>query len=108
MKPSKCTFFAKSVNFLGMTISQEGISMDPAKVAVINDYQPPQDMKGVHCFLGMVSFYRQFISEFASIAKLLTDLMKKDYMFVWRQWKQIVFDRLKAMFTITSVLAYPN
>src|SRR5438309_7433368 len=33
MKPSKCTLFVKSMDFLEMTVSKDSVSMDPAKVA---------------------------------------------------------------------------
>src|SRR5947209_3321088 len=32
IKPSKCMFFVKSMNFLRMTVSKDSISMDSAKV----------------------------------------------------------------------------
>ena len=57
MKPSKCTFFAKSMDFLGMTVSKDGVSIDLTKVAVIKDYQAPYDITGIQHFLGMTNFY---------------------------------------------------
>src|SRR5438445_530569 len=50
IKPSKCTFFAESVNFLRMMVSKNGVSMDPAKVSTIKEYQAPYDVKGVRHF----------------------------------------------------------
>ena len=32
-------FFAKFIDFLEMTVSKDGVSMDPAKVSTIKDYQ---------------------------------------------------------------------
>src|SRR5438445_2035776 len=81
VKPSKCTFFAKSMDFLGMTVSKDRVSMDPAKVSTIRDYQAPRDVKGIRQFLGMANFYHCFIPEFAGLVKPLTDLTKKDYTF---------------------------
>ena len=78
IKPSKCIFFAKSVDFLGMTMSEDGVSMDPAKVSAINDYQVPHDVKDIQHFLDMANFYCHFIPEFASIVKPLMDLTKKE------------------------------
>src|SRR5947209_8770298 len=60
VKPSKCTFFVKSMDFLGMTMSKDGVSMDPSKVSAIKDYQVPHDIKGIRRFLGMANFYRWF------------------------------------------------
>jgi hypothetical protein len=44
-KFSKCEFLLKSVKFLGHTISQDGISVDPRKVQEVMDWKPP---KSVH------------------------------------------------------------
>ena len=41
MKPSKYTFFAKSVDFLGMTVFKDRVSMDPAKVAAVESMLCP-------------------------------------------------------------------
>lgn len=83
VKPSKCTFFVELVDFLGMMVSKDGMSMDPIKISVITDYEPPWDVKGVHWFLGMANFYHWFILEFTGIAKPLMKLTKKDHAFIW-------------------------
>src|SRR5437660_10109282 len=102
MKPLKYTFFMKSMDFLGMTMSKDGVSMDPAKVSAIKDYQVPHNIKGVRCFLRMANFYRWFILEFAGIAKPLMDLTKKDHPFIWATAEQHAFDTLKQTFVIAS------
>src|SRR5438309_1536668 len=94
------------MDFLGMTMSKDSMSMDPAKVSAIKDYQAPRDVKGIRRFLGMTNFYCKFISKFADIAKLLIDLMKKDHTFQWGATEQGVFDKLKGLFTSAPVLAY--
>src|SRR5438309_11983486 len=38
VKLSKCTFFVKSMDFLGMMVSKDSMSMDPSKVSAIKDY----------------------------------------------------------------------
>src|SRR5947209_6612539 len=91
-----------------MTMSRDGVSMDPTKVSTIKDYQAPRDVKGVWRFLGMANFYRRFIPEFAGIAKPLTDLTKKDHTFQWGVAEQRAFDTLKHTFVTAPVLAYPD
>jgi hypothetical protein len=44
-KFSKCEFWLKSVKFLGHTISQDGISVDPSKVQEVMDWKPNQYTK---------------------------------------------------------------
>ena len=70
LKPSKCKFFQKSVEFLGHVVSQEGISCDPNKLEAIKNWPQPQKVKDIHNFLGLASYYRKYIRSFASIAAL--------------------------------------
>ena len=46
-KMSKCTFFAKKVEYLGFIVSQEGIAIDPTKVQDIIDWPQPKNFKEV-------------------------------------------------------------
>ena len=47
VKPKKCHFFQKSVNFLAHLVSDEGIKTDPEKVAAINSWEVPTGKKAV-------------------------------------------------------------
>jgi hypothetical protein len=49
-KFSKYEFWLDSVNFLGHTISSEGISVDPSKAQQVMDWQPP---KSAHQISGL-------------------------------------------------------
>jgi hypothetical protein len=52
-KFSKCEFWLKSVKFLGHTISQDGISVDPSKVQEVMDWKPPKSVHQIRSFLGL-------------------------------------------------------
>ena len=73
----KCRFCTTEVEFLGFIVSTEGVKMDPARVATIADWPPPQDnYREVQVFLGFANFYRRFIHRYSRIAGPLTDLLK--------------------------------
>jgi hypothetical protein len=61
-KFSKCEFWLKSVKFLGHTISQDGISVDPSKVQEVMDWKPPKSVHQMRSFLGL-AFMRFVWSE---------------------------------------------
>jgi hypothetical protein len=64
-------------------ISPEGIAVDPGKVRDVLDWKPLKSVHQVQSFLGLAGYYRRFILNFSMISKPITELLKKDTMFVW-------------------------
>jgi hypothetical protein len=50
-KLSKCDFWLKEIKFLGHTISQDGILVDPEKVQEVMDWEPPTTVQQIWSFL---------------------------------------------------------
>jgi hypothetical protein len=82
-KLSKCDFWLREIKFLGHTISQDGISVDPDKVQEVMDWKPPTTVRQIQSFLGLAGYYRRFIPEFSRIAKPMTELLKKGVKYEW-------------------------
>ncbi len=78
VKPEKCDFHTKSVEYLGVIVSPEGVAMDPQKVDAIQRWPRPRTVKELQSFLGFTNFYRRFIDNFSGIVKPLTKLLTKD------------------------------
>jgi len=55
--------------------------------------------------LGLTNHYQQFIKNFAVIARLLYDLVKKDQKWEWTERQEKMFQELKERFTKELVLA---
>ena len=124
IKPKKSHFFQTSVTFLGHILSADGVSPNPEKVAKIKDWPTPKTPKEVHSFVGLASYYRRFIPNFAKWAGPLHALivpasfkqkvrrgeMKKSDLpeFQWTPACQEGFDQLKKALTEAPVLAYPD
>ena len=70
--------------------------------------KPLTNQKGVGEFLGMVGYYRKFISRFADAARPMTKLTRKDTKFEWSDDCQSGFEYLKTCLTESSILKYPN
>ena len=62
---------------LGHRITREGIATDPAKTAVVQKRAVPQTTQELEGFLGLVGYYRKYVSGFAGIAKPLYRLTEK-------------------------------
>jgi hypothetical protein len=90
------------------TISDKGIEASPEKVKAIQEYPTPKTVKERRAFLGLASFYRRLVPNFAHIAKPMTQLTRKDKKFDWDKQCQEAFETLKHELSTTPVLAYPD
>lgn len=72
----KCEFFKNEVEFLGFTVSTEGIKSNPKKVDAIAKFPIPRTLKDLRSFLGMSGYYRRFVKDYAKMAKPLTKLLR--------------------------------
>ena len=61
-----------------MVIGPEGIKMEEEKVKGVLEWPTPKSVKDVQKFLGLANYYHRFIEGFATVAKSLYDLVKKD------------------------------
>jgi hypothetical protein len=104
----KCEFWLDSVKFLGHTISNEGISVDPSKVQEVTDWKPPKFVHQIRSFRGLAGYYRRFVPDFSRIAKPMTELLKKGVKFVWDEKCENAFQTLKQYLTSAPVLAQPD
>ena len=73
-KFSKCDFLKDKIQYLGHVVTEEGISVDPEKIKVIEDWPVPKDVTDVRSFMGITSYYRRFIKGFSRITNLITSL----------------------------------
>ena len=106
---SKCVFKQPAINFLGLCISGNGISIDLAKVAGIKDW--PRELKSeklVQSFIGEVGYHRPFIPNFAKIAQPLTAPLKNNIPFWWEDEHHNAMEQLIGYITSSLVLAPPN
>ena len=72
----KTRFFKESVEYRGFIVSKDGAKSDPEKVRAIKDFPEQKNVYGVRAFLGLSSYYRVFIKDFAAIARHKTDVLK--------------------------------
>ena len=80
-KLSKCSFFQKEIQYLGHTISGEGIFVDVEKVEAILSWPAPRNSKEVCSFMGLAGYYRRFVEGFSKVASPITNLQKKGTQF---------------------------
>src|SRR5690606_40711455 len=56
-KLSKCRFWKREVGFLGHRVSDQGVAVDPKKIATIRDWPRPTSVTEIRSFLGLAGYY---------------------------------------------------
>nr|KAG5689099.1 hypothetical protein BaRGS_006158 [Batillaria attramentaria] len=101
----KCLFAQPSVEYLGHTLSAEGISKG-SKVEAVLKMPPPTDVSSLKSFLGSVQFYGKFIPNLATMAEPLYRLTKKASPWKWGEEEQAAFEQLKNVLSSDQVLVH--
>ena len=109
IKRDKCQFVQESVKFLGHIVSARGTEPDSSKVEAVRDFATPTSLTDVRAFVGMASYYRRFIKNFADIAAPLHDLTKGgQHKFCWTPEADKAFNDLKSRLCAAPILALPD
>ena len=88
-------------------MSQNGIRTDPKKIESIKDWPTPVSVKEIRSFLGLASYYRRFVEQFAQKAGPLHALTHKNAKFHWDEKCEEAFQLLKAALMTSPILAMP-
>jgi len=108
LRPEKCEFCKQQIEYLGLVISENEVSMDPVKVAGVREWPTLENKTDVQVFLGFVNFYRRFIRDFSAKARPLFDLTRSEQVWTWSGKEQVAFEDLKAVVTTAPVLVSPQ
>ena len=108
LRGPKCHIGMSSVHYLGHVFSASGMSPDPNKVQVVLDRPAPTNPTEVRQFLGLTSYYRRYIPNFANIASPLYSLTQTGATFSWTEDCISAFEALKQRLTDGPVLVYPS
>jgi hypothetical protein len=108
VKLSKCDFAKREISYLGFVISDNGVFTCPRKIQAVLEWPIPANVKKLRSFLGLARYYRKFVKNFGVIAKPLTELLKKNTLFIWTQDYEVAFQTLKTALVSAPVLALPN
>ena len=95
LKPGKCHFTKREVNYLGNLVSAAGVLPDPAKTEAVSSYPTPKDAKELRQLLRLSNYYHRFVANYSKIAEPLLKLLRKKRKFHWGPSCQESLDTLK-------------
>lgn len=104
-KKKKCSFYFKTLGFLGHLISSRGIQTDPAKIDKIKSWPIPKNVKDAQSFLGLAGYYRRFIKDYSKIASPIMEFANKKC--VWKEPQDKAFEELKGKLINAPILVHP-
>ena len=74
----KCQFAKRTIEFLDYAVEGGKIYPYQEKVKAVIDYPEQRELKDIQSFLGLTGFIRKFIPSYSTIAKSLSDMLRKD------------------------------
>ena len=89
-------------------VTEQGFSVDPAKVEAVVNWEAPRTVFEIRSFLGLAGYYWHFVQDFSRIAAPLTKLTRKGEKFNWTTRCEEAFQKLKTLLTTAPVLVIPQ
>ena len=113
LNPGKCVFRAEEVTFLGYRISGQGSQPLQDRVADLRACRPPQTIRQLRRFLGMLNFYRRFLPHAAATQAPLHTLLagprtKGSQSINWTPELSQAFEDCKTSLSLATMLAHPD
>jgi len=108
LNPEKCSFVKAELEFLGHIVSGQGIQTDPVKTEKVKNFPRPKNTTQLRGFLGLASYYRRFVPNFARITMPLNGLLKKGIIYQWTSKQDEAFNALKECLVTSPILMFPN
>lgn len=103
---TKCEFLRSNIDYLGYEISAAGVRPGQKKILSVSNFPRPINVHCVRQFIGLASYFRKFIQNFAVLALPLTQLLAKDTTWQWGQAQENAFEVLKSKLVDRPTLAF--
>ncbi|CAF1490596.1 unnamed protein product [Adineta ricciae] len=113
LNPPKCEVFRTEIDYLGHTISRDGVRPLWDRIEKILSIPQPVSLNQANTFIGAIGWYRKFIQDYARIAApilAVTNLTKANKnKFRWGQEQRDAFEQLKMLLVTEPLfLTYPD
>lgn len=75
---NKCKFKTSEEEVLGLIVGKDGLKIGSVRIKAIKEWPKPESITELRSFLGLLQFFRRFITDFSGIARPMTDVTRKD------------------------------
>ena len=123
LNPAKCRIAQQKVKYLGHVIDANGTTPDPKKVEAVQKMYPPQTLKQLQRFNGLLNYHSKYIPNYSELIAPLTNLVKELNPLVikkadgkhskkpvlineWREEHQRSFEKLKEIMSTKPFLVH--
>lgn len=104
----KADLIKRKIEYLGHIVEDGEVRPSPDKTEAVHKYPEPRDIKQLHSFIGLTSYFRKYIENYALNAKPLTDLLRRDKEFTFNNEQRVAFQTLKEKLADGPVLKIFN
>jgi transposase InsO family protein len=106
--PVKVHVGCKRVKFLGHVVTPAGITVDSTKVQALLNMPTPSNVGQLRAWLGLASYYRRFVRNFARLVAPLTHLLKKETAFDVGERQEEAIRAVNEALALHTVMRYPD
>lgn len=104
----KCHVLRKEVDYLGYTLSAEGVRPQAKKIQAIQRIAVPSSRKELRRFLGMINYYRDMVPNKTTLCKPLHRLTSSKVPFTWLSSDTEAFRAIQRAFAEAVLLSFPD
>ena len=104
----KSEFCKETIDYLGYIIGNGWVKISDEKTRAVKFFPKPKNTKQVQQFIGLTSYFRRFINNYARICLPLTSLLRKNNKFRFEENEIKAFNKLKELLTKEPILKLPR
>ncbi|CAH2084649.1 unnamed protein product [Euphydryas editha] len=104
LNPKKCAFLKQEVEYLGFVVSKGQIRPNPRKKSALSSLPPPETITQLRQFIGLASYFRQFVPKFSQILAPLYSLTSGNGKIKWKPDHEAIRQKIISVLTSEPVL----
>jgi hypothetical protein len=104
----KCHILRPEVDYLGYTLTADGVKPQAKKIQAIEQIAIPRNRKELRRFLGMINYYRDMVPNKTALCQPLNRLTSSKIPFTWLSTDTEAFRAVQRAFAKAVLLSFPD